>query len=69
MSIFTYEQRLEMVALQAWEIITNNGLGLDDYDREHYLKACNDAAANSYYENLTSDSWLNATLSKLRGSK
>lgn len=60
--MYTYEQNKEMVVLQAWEIITNNGLNMDNEEREHYIKACQDAAQNAYYDGLNNEEWLTGTL-------
>jgi hypothetical protein len=63
----TYETRIHTIATHAWEIWTNNGLGLDDEARFQTGKSAQDAAANSYQDDMTDQQWLDATIAQLRG--
>lgn len=56
--MYSYEERFDMVVMNAWEIITNNGLGLDDEMSEHYVKAIRDKTANNYFEDISNKEWL-----------
>ena len=61
-----HEQRLDTIVTHAWEAWTNNGLGLDGYDRAQTTKSVYDAAANTYLDDMTDEQWLKATLEWLQ---
>jgi hypothetical protein len=61
----TYEQRRDDVATAAWEIWTNNGLRLDEDEREQTGKSVNDAVANAYQDGVNDAQWLRLTLDRL----
>jgi hypothetical protein len=63
--MFSYEQRLEMVTLAAWERWTKNGLNMDSDEREQTMKSARDAATNCYVADITEDAWQAATLHRL----
>jgi hypothetical protein len=65
MFLASYEDRLDMVVTNAWEIWTNNGLGLDDEDCVETEKTVRDAATNVYVEGMDDGEWLDATLARL----
>jgi hypothetical protein len=65
MNMNTFEQRLDAIVTYAWEIWTNNGLGLDSEDREETAKTVKDVATNAYLDNMTDTAWLEATLARL----
>ena len=62
----TYEQRRDMIVTNAWETWTKNGLGLDAEMRAETEKTVADAANNTYYDDITDEAWLAATLARLR---
>jgi hypothetical protein len=53
------------VATAAWEIWTNNGLRLDEDEREQTGKSVNDAVANAYQDGVNDAQWLRLTLDRL----
>jgi len=61
-----FESRLDMVATNAWETWTNNGLGLDADMRYQTLRNAIDIANNAYGSDMTDQEWLDATLARLR---
>ncbi|MPZ19545.1 MAG: hypothetical protein GEV06_16735 [Luteitalea sp.] len=63
--MFTYDQRLDTIVTHAWEIWTKNGLRLDDETRAETTKTVQDAAANSYVDDISDRDWLAATLARL----
>ncbi len=60
-----YENQLDTVVTNSWEIWTKNGLGLDADDRVQTEKSVADAANNSWQPELTTKQWIDATLSRL----
>lgn len=64
--MMTYEMRRDTIITTAWEIWTNNGLGLDADDRAETEKTVADAVNNEWHADLTDAQWLAATLQRLR---
>lgn len=62
--MYTYEERFDMIVVQAGEIITNNWLGVYPEAQEDYIKAIRDAVQNSWYEGITNDEWLDNVLER-----
>jgi len=64
----SYENRRDMIVTHAWVRWTKNGLGLDAEDREQTTKTVQDAANNTYTDDISDSAWLHATLMKLRAA-
>ena len=63
--MMNYERRFDMIVTHAWEMWTNNGLGLDRDDRNQTTKTVQDAATNAYVDGKTDVWWLAATMQAL----
>ena len=57
--------RHAMIASHAWETWTNNGLNLDDEDRWQTGRHAQDASNNAYFDGMSDQEWLDATLKSL----
>lgn len=66
--LMSFEDQRDTITTHAWEAWTNNGLLLDDEDREQTTKSVQDAVTNTYVDGIDEIEWLNATLKRLRGS-
>ena len=64
-TFMNYETRLDMIVTNAWETWTENGLGLDDDMRWQTEKTVQDAANNTYIDDISDIDWLAATLRRL----
>jgi len=61
-----YETRRDMIVTHAWEIWTNNGLGMDKDDRDQATSAVQDAVNNAYVGFISDQEWLAAALRCLK---
>lgn len=60
-----YNSRRDMIVTHAWETWTKNGLGLDRDASLETTKTVQDAANNTYADDITDEAWLAATLKRL----
>ena len=63
--LMSYDDRRDMIVTHAWEIWTNNGLGMNSDDWQQTEKTVQDAVNNVYYQDITDEAWLDATLNAL----
>ena len=64
-SMSSWENRFDCVVTHAWEAWTQNGLGLDQGDREQTIKSVQDAVNNVWIDGMTEVEWMAATLQRL----
>jgi hypothetical protein len=61
----SYETRLDMIVMHAWETWTKNGLGMDKDQWTETTKTVQDKANNAYHDGITDTAWLAETLKSL----
>jgi hypothetical protein len=58
-------ERRDIIVVLAWQVWTKNGLGLDADQRRETVKIVQDAAHNTYFDDISTPEWLTATLEQL----
>jgi hypothetical protein len=58
-------ERCDLIVLCAWQVWTKNGLGLDADEQRETKKTVQDAARNTYFNDISTPGWLTATLARL----
>jgi hypothetical protein len=62
-----YRDKLDTIAMHAWETWTGNGRALDEEDRETTMRDAHEAAHNEWRAGLDELEWLKRTVERLRG--
>lgn len=63
----SFEDRMNIIAVRAWEKWTKNGLNMDEDTQLQSMKHAKDVANNVFQEEMDDLDWLTATQNRLAG--